>query len=226
MKQKTILIVDDDVEMIKLLNKILAAAGYRVLSAHSPAEARPLLTEVPHLILTDLHMIPEDGFLFIQELRSQKIYAPLPILVLSALNDFESVKKAIALGVSDYVIKPLQPPVLLRKLKKAMKNDFLQWTFEGNKSPIIDMEIGCEITELGESGYVAQGPFKLVSGKDIEISCESWTTLGLSSLPQKASPGMRTFVKGGSFKNDVTFVGINETDGVKIRQFLLKRNAT
>ncbi len=225
MKQKTILIVDDDIEMINLLKKILVGAGHRVLSALSPQEARPLLGEIPHVIITDLHMEPENGFQFIQELRSQKIYTPIPILVLSALNDFESVKKAIALGVSDYVIKPLQPPVLLRKLKKVMKNDFIQWDAPVKSAPTIDTEVECTVIELGESGYVIQGPFKLINGQDVRIKCESFHDLGVLNLPQKVTPGLKQYVKGGDFKNEVTFVGVNEATGTKIRQFLLKRNA-
>lgn len=109
-KIKTILAVDDDGDILKILQRILVGAGFDVMLAQSPEEARKILSErIPHLILTDLNMAPESGQSFISGIRKQKKYDDIPIIVLSAVNEFNSVKSVLGLGVADYVIKPLNP---------------------------------------------------------------------------------------------------------------------
>lgn len=224
-KLKTILIVDDDEDILRLLDKILTAAGFKVLTADNPTKGRDLLNkEAPHIILTDLHMEPEDGFKFIQSVRSQKPFQSTPIIVLSALNDFKSVKKAIALGVSDYVIKPLQSPMLLRKLRKALLNkDFLHWDLPQDQRPSLEITLEAQVTSLGEAGFHLTGPFKLSQGKEIHATVSHFAELGLGTYPQRVSPLSKSYQSEGSFINDVTFVGINETASSKIRQFMKKR---
>jgi DNA-binding response OmpR family regulator len=226
-KQKTILVVDDDEDMLKLLQKILVTAGYRVLLANGPEAARKHLeAEPPHIILSDLHMEPENGFQFIQSIRSQKQYALVPLLVLSALNDFKSVKKAIALGVNDYVIKPLQAPMLIRKLRKALFNhDFAKWELPVGKELEMEIILETEVSAIGEAGCHLKGPFKITSGKEIKINADEFTVMGLEQVVMKASQEPKVYQHGGYFINDITFVGISEASLSKIRQFMSKRDA-
>jgi DNA-binding response OmpR family regulator len=225
LKQKTILVVDDDEDMLKLLNKILSAAGFKVLLASNPADGRKILdSEVPHVVLSDLHMEPENGFSFIQSIRSQKQFNPIPILVLSALNDFQSVKKAIALGVSDYVIKPLQAPMLLRKLRKALLNkDFIKWDVPVGEEPVVEISFDAQVSSIGETGCHLKGPFKITSGKEVKILCPEFIALELDRVHHRASNFLKIYQAGG-FVNDITFVGISENTASKIRQFSAKRH--
>lgn len=227
-RPKTILIVDDDQDMLKLLSKILTTAGFKVASAASVSEAKDLLSvEPPHVVLTDLHMEPENGFEFIQFLRSQKQYERVPLLVLSALNDFSSVKKAIALGVNDYVIKPLQSQMLLRKIRKALLNkDFAKWTVPLSEEILLDVTIDVEVSSLGEAGCVISAPFKIPKGKDIKLKSFELSSIGLDKIVQRSSAEHKLYLQGGMFLNDITFIGISENESSKIRQFISKRNAT
>lgn len=224
LKQKTILVVDDDGDMLKLLNKVLSAAGFHVLLASNPEDGRKILqTEAPHVILSDLHMEPENGFSFIQSIRSQKQFKSIPILVLSALNDFSSVKKAIALGVSDYVIKPLQAPMLLRKLRKALLNkDFVRWDVPEGEEPVIEIAFEANVSAIGETGCHLKGPFKITSGKEVKIESPDFAAMDLDKVHHRASNFLKIYQAGG-FVNDITFVGINENIASKVRQFAAKR---
>lgn len=224
-KDKTILVVDDDIEILKLLGKILTAAGLNVLMADSPAMARPIIEkDPPHVILTDLHMTPENGFEFIQSIRNEKKYSGIPIIVLSALNDFQSVKKAIALGVNDYAIKPIQAPVILRKLRKVLHNkDFAKWEPSADQRPVLTIELTGEVTDLGEAGCMLSGPFKISSGKDIKIDSIDFNQCDLHEVTHRSSPAMKRYRPGGNFDNDITFVGITENIQNKVRQLIQKR---
>lgn len=226
-KQKIVLIVDDDDDIRKLLEKILSTAGFSVMLAASPEEGRKILLEnPPHVIVSDLHMEPEDGFSFIESIRSNKQHGHIPILVLSALNDFSSVKKAISLGVSDYVIKPLQTPMLLRKLRKALFNkDFVKWEAPSGEEVSMTGTFPASIVALGETGYSLAGPFKLGPNKDVRPEIPELEEFGFSQFPQRSSAIVKSH-SSGSFLNDITFVGIGETTSSKIRQFLAKRTVS
>ncbi len=224
MKQKTILVVDDDEDMLKILSKILGAQGMHVLTASGPQEAMKLLDQVPHVILTDLHMEPVDGFQFIRDVRVHSSTKKTPILVLSALNDFHSVKKAIALGVNDYVLKPLTGPILVRKIKKVLfHQDFLQWDSTPETEIEAEIEVEAQIQTLGETGYQILGPFKITPDMEIKIKSDDFKKLNLERFPQRASRLLKTYQSGGRFLNDVTFVGIDEEGSGNIRQFCKKR---
>ncbi len=225
MKQKTILVVDDDEDMLKILSKILGAQGMHVLTASSPEEGMKLLDHVPHVILTDLHMAPTDGFQFIKTLRGNASTKKTPILVLSALNDFQSVKKALALGVNDYVLKPLTAPLLVRKIKKVLfHQDFLQWDATTETEIPAEIEVEAQVQSLGETGYQLLGTFKLTPDIEIRVQSEDFQSLNLERFPQRASRLLKTYQAGGRFLNDITFVGIDEEGSKNIRQFSRKRS--
>ena len=225
MKQKTILVVDDDEDMRKILAKILGAQGLHVLTASGPEEATPLLAKVPHVILTDLHMEPIDGFQFVRDLKSNPVTKKTPILVLSALIDFQSVKKAVALGVNDYVLKPLDAPLLSRKIKKVLfHQDFLHWDAAAGSEIASEVIIEAKIQSLGETGFQLLGPFKITPDKDLKIECAEFVALNLDRFPQRGSLLLKTYQREGKFLNDMTFIGIGEESSGNIRQFCRKRN--
>lgn len=224
MKQKTILVVDDDEDMRKILAKILGAQGMHVLTANGPEEAKSLLSQVPHVILTDLHMEPVDGFQFIRELKSSAATKKTPILVLSALNDFQSVKKALSLGVNDYVLKPLTAPLLVRKIKKVLfHQDFLHWDAAPGEEILSEVSLEASVHSLGETGYQLLGPFKLTPDKDLKVESAEFIALNIDRYPQRGSQLMKTYQRDGRFLNDVTFIGIDESGSAAVRQFIRKK---
>ncbi len=228
LKQKTILAVDDDEDILKFLKKILEAAGFTVLTAPSADEGRELLArELPHLIISDLNMEPENGYSFIKSVRKEKLYQHIPIVVLSAVNEFNIVKKVIALGISDYAIKPLQAPLLVGKIKKALfKKEMSTWTPAKGAEPVLTVRLEAEVVELGEAGYRLAGPFKLTPGKKLAVDAEEFRKLGLGDLIHQSSNLLKSSLRGGVFSNDVTFMAVNEAVASRIRQFVKKGGAS
>lgn len=220
-KAKTILVVDDDEDILRILNKILQTAGFNVRLAQFPEDGRKLIAEEPpHLIISDLNMEPEDGYSFIKSIREQKQLQKIPIIVLSAVKEFHSVKKVIALGINDYVIKPIQGPLLISKIKKALLHkEFAIWEPAKGAEPEISIEIEAHVIELGEVGYKLAGPFKLSPGKELKIKVPEFETMEISNYIQRTSNQMKTYLSGGNFSNDVTFIAIGESGSSKIRQF-------
>jgi two-component system response regulator GlrR len=117
--QSTILIVDDDIDLIKLLTFRLQGAGYRVESADSAERALAKLSiAVPHLVITDLRMGGMDGMALFQNIR--KTHPALPVIILTAHGTIPDAVAATQRGVFGYLTKPFDSKELLSQVEKAV----------------------------------------------------------------------------------------------------------
>ena len=117
-----ILCIDDDRDILNLLDKILAGAGYMVIKAENGmrglVEAR---NRQPDLILLDVMMPETDGFIVCSQLQANPDTAYIPVVFLSALADEADRTKAFAAGAADYLAKPVQKERLLAKVEEQLK---------------------------------------------------------------------------------------------------------
>ena len=117
-----ILCIDDDRDILNLLDKILAGAGYTVIKAENGrqglVEAR---NRQPDLILLDVMMPEIDGFIVCSQLQANPDTAYIPVVFLSALVEEADRAKAFAVGAADYLAKPVQKESLLAKVEEQLK---------------------------------------------------------------------------------------------------------
>jgi CheY-like chemotaxis protein len=126
-KKKLILIVDDDEHINKVLKLTLEAEGYDVMSAMGADEAFGYIGfRKPDLIICDIMMPEKDGHAFLKELRDKPEYADIIVIMLTALSDFENIRKTVSAGVYDYLTKPIEAPKLIGIVRNAF-NEFYQW---------------------------------------------------------------------------------------------------
>jgi two-component system alkaline phosphatase synthesis response regulator PhoP len=103
---KKILIVDDEQSILELFVETLSSRGFECLTARNGLEGLHLsLTENPDIILLDLRMPEMDGLTMLRELRKKENGKNTPVIILSTVNDEESVSKALEWGVSDFLEK-------------------------------------------------------------------------------------------------------------------------
>ncbi len=115
MKEKLILLVDDDRELLELLRSVFERAGYRrLLTAVSGREALELWREKkPDLIVLDVMMPGMDGFSVLREIRRG---SRVPVLMLSARSEAEDRIAGLECGADDYLPKPFLPKELLLRV--------------------------------------------------------------------------------------------------------------
>lgn len=114
-----ILIVDDDLDLLKLLTFRLQGAGYQIESADSAERALAKLSvSVPHLVITDLRMGGMDGMALFQNIR--KIHPALPVIILTAHGTIPDAVAATQRGVFGYLTKPFDSKELLSQVEKAV----------------------------------------------------------------------------------------------------------
>jgi len=120
--KKQILVVDDDISILKLLNFILSKE-YTVVMKTSGIEAFSWLEEgnYPELIISDLQMPYFDGTSFIRNLKISGFYRDTPVIVLSGADDIEEQVENMSFAVEGYITKPFNPA----SLKAAISNVFI-----------------------------------------------------------------------------------------------------
>ena len=116
---KKILVVDDEPEILEMTQKRLEKSGYRVLTAADGKEGiRKAVEEKPDLILSDIIMPGIDGFTMLRELRNNASTSSIPVIMLSAKGEADSLLKGQNFGAVDYFIKPCDWDELLKYIKK------------------------------------------------------------------------------------------------------------
>jgi len=127
LKNKRILLVDDEPDVLKVIKIRLEAAGYVVVTATNGQEALDCLFRAcPDLIITDVLMPVMDGFAFYKKLKHNPATADIPVLVLTARGHMEDSFRVM--GADDFLIKPFDPKDLLSKidflfLRSAIKHE-------------------------------------------------------------------------------------------------------
>lgn len=116
----SILLVDDDNSLLRLLSMRLTAAGYEVTAVESGEQALaqlPLLH--PHLIITDLQMEGMDGLTLFSQVHSRN--PSLPVIILTAHGTIPEAVEATSRGVFSYLTKPFDSKILLEHVARALK---------------------------------------------------------------------------------------------------------
>ena len=85
-----------------------------------PRALRYLEKVRPDLILLDIRMTPKNGFDTLREIRDMPGRADIPVIMLTAMEDKNSVLEGITLGISDYVLKPFSPSDLLSRIRRVL----------------------------------------------------------------------------------------------------------
>lgn len=117
-----VMIVDDDRSMRMLLNMAMEESDYQVVEAKNGEQCLAEYADnQPDLILLDAMMPDIDGFTCCQKIRSSPGGDRLPILMITALDDKESIQQALDAGASDYITKPIQWAVLSEKVQSLLR---------------------------------------------------------------------------------------------------------
>ncbi len=121
MKSKAykIFVVEDQVVNQMLVENLLVDKGYYVRIFPKATEAlSAILVSKPDLIVLDLMMPEMDGFAFLEQLRA---FTQIPVLVVTARMDVESMNRAVKLGANDYMMKPFHTQDFTNKVNRLLQ---------------------------------------------------------------------------------------------------------
>ncbi len=119
-RRSSVLIVDDDQDLVDLVGFLVDKAGLEPLTATGPVAALQLYeNEHPNVAVIDLNMRPWDGFELLAELRRRD--PKLPIVVLTARADEDGKVRALDMGADDYVVKPFGQRELVARIRAQVR---------------------------------------------------------------------------------------------------------
>jgi two-component system phosphate regulon response regulator PhoB len=119
---ETILLIEDEEDVLDLIRYHLKKAKLRVFSARDGAEGLQLaLEERPDLVVLDIMMPKLNGFEVAKRLKADPRTEPIPILFLSAKGEAESRIKGLELGADDYLSKPFSPRELVLRVQSLLR---------------------------------------------------------------------------------------------------------
>ena len=116
-----ILVVDDDALNRRLLTATLAREGHRTTSASDGEEALAALEEdQPDVILLDVVMPGIDGFGVLERIKADEALRHLPVIMISGVDDSESVIRCLEMGADDFLPKPFDPAILRARINAGL----------------------------------------------------------------------------------------------------------
>ena len=120
MNPSTVLLIEDDLVLRETLKTALLREGYSVLMAEDIAEALVMLRKAPDIVLLDLNLPDGNGFTLCQTIKKQ--YS-MPIIFLTIRDDEADIVKGLDMGGDDYITKPFRLPVLLSRIRAALRRN-------------------------------------------------------------------------------------------------------
>lgn len=162
MEDITILVVDDEARMRKLIKDFLNVKGYKILEAEDGEKALDIFEinkEKINLVILDVMMPKVDGWTVLRKIRQD---SKIPVIMLTARGEEQDELFGFELGVDEYIAKPFSPKILVARIEAILKR------INGDKKKVRNYD-GIEIDEEGRTVKV--------DGKPIELSLREYELL-------------------------------------------------
>lgn len=137
----TILVVDDNQQNLELMQAYLEDIDCNTLAAEDGQEALDAIKEnMPDLIILDVMMPVMSGFEVCKRLKNNPETADIPIIMVTALNEFGDIERAIDVGTDDFLSKPINKWELLTRVKTMLKLKHLSDKLERTLAYLSEIE--------------------------------------------------------------------------------------
>ncbi len=150
--KKTILVVDDEKDIVDLLSYNLAKEGFTVITGRNGREALERVKQKPDLIILDVMMPEMNGLQVIQELKKEKDMASIPVILLTAKKSETDEIVGLEVGADDYIVKPVKIGKIIARVHTALRR---KEQAANGALPQIDL-IKIKELEINVSNYTAR----------------------------------------------------------------------
>ncbi|MHC4488772.1 MAG: response regulator [Planctomycetota bacterium] len=148
-KTPTVLVVDDNQQNLELLQAYLEDMDCRTVPAHDGAEALEIIgKDPPDLILLDVMMPKMSGFEVCKRIKNDPKTGDIPVIMVTALNEYGDIERAIDSGTDDFLSKPVNKLELLTRVKTMLKLKHLTDKLERTLAYLSEIEKQAQIAKL------------------------------------------------------------------------------
>lgn len=193
--QTTVLIVDDNVMDRYITREALEQAGFDVLEAGDGEEALAVFAErQPQFLLLDVKMPRMDGFAVCENIRATPVGLHTPILMMTGLNDVESINRAYDVGATDFITKPINGAILTHRIRYILRAQQTADELRHNESLLADAQ---KVAKLGSWDWnLSQRRITWSEEAGRIVGTEARSTHGsIKELLQTVHPDDRTIVE-------------------------------
>ncbi len=140
-KTPTVLVVDDNLQNLELLQAYLEDVDCQTIPAHDGLEAIEIVTKnPPDLILLDVMMPKMSGFEVCKRIKNDPKTSDIPVIMVTALNEFGDIERGIDSGTDDFLSKPVNKLELLTRVKTMLKLKHLSDKLERTLAYLSEIE--------------------------------------------------------------------------------------
>jgi two-component system phosphate regulon response regulator PhoB len=142
MSKETLLVVDDEEDILELVRFNLSREGFNILVATSGEEAWQILkTQQIDLLVLDLMLPGMDGLELARCIKKEEATRKVPIIMLSAKGEEADIVTGLELGADDYVTKPFSPRILIARVRAVLRRGTLPSAMDNEAIKIYDLVI-------------------------------------------------------------------------------------
>jgi DNA-binding response OmpR family regulator len=220
-----VLVVDDDPDILRVVEKVLKMNNHDVFTANDAMKAMDLLNaSVYDLLITDANMPRFSGFELARTVKNNKRFQRMAICMLTGLREKKDLEKAIRAGVDDYIVKPIDPMLLLQKIdaifRKMPPAERAEYNIPENSSyGAAQVTSPVRITQLNELGLVIRTSIEMHEGLQLQIACELFKKMEFKTPPPMKVISCRKLLEF-DYEVRVAFVGVTDTFHQRVRAWI------
>lgn len=210
-----ILVVDDQVNIQKLLESILQTKGHHVTSVANAHDAHEKLENFTFdLIITDI-MMPGGvtGFDLTTNIRKSERHANTPVITITGRRESRDVERALAAGTDDYIVKPIDPDILLSKVDSLLaKAPARSQNFQSTSvTATAAWDITTDLIGISEVGITIRSELSAAVGAKVKIQSDLFEEIGMTIPIFRVVSSRPTVHEGNNqFITELHFVGVSE----------------
>ena len=147
-KTPTVLIVDDDQPSLELLHAYLEDVDCQIVAAHDGLEALQIIDrKTPDLVLLDVMMPKMSGFEVCKRIKNDPKTGDIPVIMVTALNEFGDIERGIDSGTDDFISKPVNKLELVTRVKTMLKLKHLSDKLERTLAYLREIEKNAQMAK-------------------------------------------------------------------------------
>jgi len=224
-----ILVVDDDLDILNLAVRILGSSGHTVFVAEDALRAIDWLDQVQFdLLLSDANMPHYSGFELVNTVKNNPKFRDMTVAMLTGLRERKDVERAVKMGVDDYIVKPIDPLLLVQKVNALFEKrppvDHPEILLRGSQMKG-SLTSKLQIHSVSELGLKVSTNLHLQAGMVMDIQADFFNTLEAPPPPMKVL-SCEVDPNTGQCHAHLLFLGAREDFLQKIRRWLYSHGSS
>jgi DNA-binding response OmpR family regulator len=219
-----ILIVDDDADILRLVERVLKMSGHDVFTACDAMKAMDLLNvSVYDLLISDANMPRFSGFELIRTVKNNKKFSRMAIAMLTGLREKKDIEKAIRVGIDDYIVKPIEPALLVQKVdalfhKKPPMEKLEIDLPETTSYAKAEMGVSSQIIRVSDTDLTLKTNIEFLEGMNVQLQTDLFKKID-TVIPPMRVISCRKIVEF-EYEVKLAYVVVNDSFQYKIRAWM------